>query len=389
MIKYLTILLFFWTPLFSHDLATDISKKNKPVTVKVLLTTLADETLLEVRGRHLIYNPRNDELIYSATMRRRAPIMTHDVGLYWKEEIPGHFEIRIVPADKKCSILVNGIQYKGCVEIYSIGGTLNIVNEVDAESYLESILGSKFSNSLNREVLDALVIAERTNLYHLVQKDAFSSWQVEAEKVGYLGVTSNKQQQHVKAAVNRTRNMVLNYKKQPFATTWDLDHAGKSVPFTSIFRKNVSSPKGVNTLPSSLLREKSKWKVSISKNVLANLVHLPNVDHVDLFTAKESSKVYAARLYHENLYKDIDFFFMKSTLGLISNDFTVSSKGNKILFTGYGKGSGVGLCVKSAEILAKRGQKAGAILKAHYPETELVNMRLDAGKEPVHSHIWR
>ncbi len=389
MIRYLLLLL---TITSTFCFGEDISQKNKPITVKVLLTKLSDEALLEVRGCHLIYNPRTDELIATGSKKKRCKISSSDTGLVWGDPLPGMHEIRIVPNDRKSAILVNGIQYKGCVEIYGIGGTINIVNEVDTENYLKSVLASKITEKMSKEALDSIVITERTDLYYTIQKDSYASWQIEAEKVNYGGYAAAKQNSSVQEAVERTRDLVLNYKKQPFNTHWSLNNAGHSVSHTSIFRKNTTTPEGVNHLPSVHHRDKSKWQLTVPTKTLANLAGLTSITEIDLFRAKNTNKIYALRIKSPEGKKDLDFFTLQKALGpqlLLSNDFTLSHKGKKITFAGFGKGAGVGLCVDSANIMAKRKDSPEKILTYHFPGTELVNMRQETGQSSIINPIWK
>lgn len=384
-------LLLLLLPLLSL-FAADVSKENRPPTVRVLLAKLADTALVEVRGRYLLYNPKTDELLSTGSKKKRAKISTQENGIYWGEAYPGLFEMRIVPNEESASILVNGIQYKGCVEIYSIGGTINIVNEVDTESYLKSILGSKVPKKLSSETLDAIAITERTNLFYLIEKDSYASWQVEAEAVDYKGLVAARQNPSVSAAVKRTRNLIMNHKKKPFATSWSENHAGRTVSFNTIFRKNCSVPKGVDNLPSLNRRERSRWRYTTTIQTLANIVDLSTITKIDLFRAERSKKIYAVRFIGPEGKRDISFFKLQKALGkkaLKSNDFTIYLKGKKTQFFGYGQGVGVGLCALSSEILAQRKTPTKKILLSHFPDCELLNLREDPGIAQNISFIWK
>ena len=99
---------------------------------------------------------------------------------------------------------------------------------------------------------------------------------------------------------------------------------------------------------------------------------------IDLFSDKESSKVYAVRVHNGKAFQDIDFFHLQNALGtekLKSNEFTVKVKGDQIVFDGYGEGHGVGLCLYSAAKMSAKGLKAKDILSAFFPHMQLRNMR--------------
>ncbi|NGX40051.1 MAG: Amidase enhancer [Chlamydiae bacterium] len=390
MIKRILALLLLSTALFALD-NSDISQQNKPVTVRVLLKKLARSALVEVKGRHFVYNPKTDQLIFSGAKNRRARMSTADRGLSWGGRFPGLFEIRIVPGDPTSAIFIDGIQYKGCIEIYSIGGTLNIVNEIDTENYLKSILSHQLNPVKSQEALDAVVITERTNLHYTIAKDPFASWQVDAMKVGYFGLGVKKSQQ-VYNAVERTRDMVMHYKKQPFASSWSSNNAGKSVSYIDIFRNAGNTPKGVNGLPSSIARQTSRWTAFAPLKTFSQLTGLKRITKIDLFCTKGSTKVYGMRIYSRASYVDLDFFKLQKALGkelLKSNDFAIEIKGKKLLFIGYGEGAGVGLCLKSAELLSEKKESTEEILTFHFPGTELINPRREGGYREVENFIWR
>ena len=79
-----------------------------------------------------------------------------------------------------------------------------------------------------------------------------------------------------------------------------------------------------------------------------------------------------------NNIQDVDFFTLQTALGenkLKSNDFTIDVKGDTVTFKGYGVGSGTGLCLYSANLMAKQGQDAARILATFFPDTKLEKLR--------------
>lgn len=375
--------------LFIFFFCNHLYSENKPVTVRVILKKLAEDAHIEVKGRHLICNPKTEQFLSSSSKKKKGKIYAHENGLYWNELLSGVHEIRIIPDEKNCSILVDGLQYKGWVEIYGIGGTINIINEVDTENYLKSILSSKINTTFSKETLDAIAITERTNLYHLVEKDGYASWQIEAEKSGYQGLNFNRA---VHDAVDRTKDLILHYKQKPFAATWGMNHAGRSVGYPSIFRKQSLVPPSVDNLPSLHEREKTKWKTALPFQTIAKTTQLDAIGRIELFKAEKSQKVYAIRLFSpEGTKKDIpiaDFQKLIGTNYLPSNDFSIYHKGKKAIFVGYGKGLGSGLCVTSSEILANRMASTENILMTHFPQSKLVNVRQENGKRASLSPAW-
>jgi SpoIID/LytB domain protein len=66
---------------------------------------------------------------------------------------------------------------------------------------------------------------------------------------------------------------------------------------------------------------------------------------------------------------------------LKSNDFNILVQNDQIVFKGFGEGTGVGLCLFSANAMADKGDKAPKILSAFYPDTQLENIRAFENKD--------
>lgn len=352
---------------------SDISKKYKPQTIKILLHKDLPQAFLEAKGRYFVYNPQNNFLIASGIYSKKQPILSQEAGLKWGELFPGISQIRLVPGDSQTTILVNGIEYKGCVEIYDIKGKLHIINEIDIENYLRSMLALQTFSEINEEVMDAIAIIARTKAYYLANKDPLLHWHVISSEIGYQGSALACQNPRIPACISRTRNMILTYQSVPFEASWTEDSAGKTASFSSIFRKNITTPSGVDSPIASAQRENHTWSFVISKQQLARLLDVKSIQALDLYQDTDSRKIYAIRYKDGNELKQMDFFTLQKKLGakLKSNDFTIEADEKMIRFIGYGKGHGVGLCLFSAICMAKNAKKTPEILSHFFPNTKL------------------
>lgn len=371
-------LTFSLTSLPATEIPTDFSQKSKPATIKVLVSKHKDTVLLEAKGHYEMYNPLNNILLTQGSSLKRQWVTPSKNGLIWGELVPGNFEIRLVPKDAKSTLLVDGIEYRGCVEIYDIKGQLYVVNEVDIERYLKSVMTAQFPHEIDEEVMDAIAITARTNAYYLVARNPVTQWHVEAQEVGYQGYAVTLQNLHVDRAINNTRHMVLTYHGVPFPATWTKDSAGKTADFATVFRKNVSCPQGVESPFAAHDRDKHSWAFSISKQDLAKALGAVKVNEIDLYQDHTSHKVYGARVKDGTQAVQVDFTKLQTALSptkLKSNDFIVEVHGDQIQFKGFGEGSGVGLCLFSASAMADKGEKATKILETFFPETKLERKR--------------
>jgi len=357
---------------------TDFSQKQKPATIKVLIQRKATRSLMEVKGRYQIFNPLNGTQISSGMIGKRFPITADDYGIRWGEKFPGIHQIRIVPGDSQSTILVNGIQYKGPIEVHEIEGTLNIVNEIDIESYLKSTLTVQFPSPLEDEVMNALAVIARTNAYYIASKNKNAFWHVDSREAGYQGQALVGSKIHVDRAIETTRHAIMTFQKAPFAATWTKNSAGETVDFAAIFRKTIIAPPGVQAPIAAKDRALHQWSFTTPKQTLAQMANMTTITGVDLYLAHNSEKVYAVKLSNGSQSTDVNFFNLQRFIGankLKSNDFTVKMNGEQLIFTGYGEGAGVGLCLYSARIMAEKGEKASTILSVFFPQTQIEKIR--------------
>ena len=376
--KIFLLLILFLPFSFSHEIKLVEGDTEKPATIKVLLEKEVQGILLEVKGPYAVYNPENGKRESSGKWGKRFYLYPHENGIKWGENFLGIHQLQIVPTSGETTILVNGIQYRGSIEVYNIKNQLNIVNEVDIETYIKIILNEKVEETLPGVILDAIAIIARTDAYYkaLINKDAF--WHVNKREVGYNGNALTLQHLFLDRAVDHTKYLVMTYKDRPFPAAWTENCAGKTANYSSILRKKVATPKGVISPFAIEKRSDSRWSFTTETQELAKLVKLNRVTKIDLFVDHPSGKVYAIRLHDGTHDEDISFFDLQRKLGkekLKSNDFNISIKGNIALFEGYGQGHGAGLCLYSALQMIERGDQVPQILSTFFPNATIQKMR--------------
>jgi len=353
-----------------------------PRNIQILLEKDASEALLEVKGPYTLFNPHDGSKIASGLLGKRFIIRETESGLKWGEEFPGIHQIYIHPKSSDTSIFINGIQYSGAVAIFGVSGMINIVNDLDIESYVKSILSTQFPTPMEPEVMSALAILIRTDAYFRAMKNPNSFWHTSAAADQYLGSALIVSNSPAVRAADTTRHLILVHpnegRNSPFAATWTEHSAGKTARYEAIFRQDADAPeRGVDAPHAALARQDSKWTYLISKKNIAKLLDIPLVKSVEVFVDQSSGKSYGLRIQDNSETHDIDFFTLQERLGkdhILSSDFNVSVKEDAILFTGFGKGHGVGLCLYSASALAQNGDNAVKILAKFFPETYLFNL---------------
>ncbi len=361
-----------------------VYEPKSPEKIRVLIGREVSEALVEVTGPYYVYNPHHNSKIASGLLGKRFLAHAGLKGVKWGEEFLDIHQIYISPRSEETSLLVNGIQYEGSIAIYTVGNKINIVNHLDIEQYVKAVLTPQFLYPLENEVMSALAILARTDAYFQVMKNQKAHWHAEAKESGYKGCALATPGSFIEKVVDSTKHLILAQSYQgkniPFPAKWSQHSGGKTVSYTTMFRKKEAllHDKGMEVPHAALSREETKWDLHFSKKNLAEILGLKELFEITTFTDPSSNKAYAVRLVgDQGEKKDFGFLEFQELLGanhLKSSDFQVKIKGDTVYFSGHGVGHGVGLCIHSASEMARNGSTALGILSTFYPETYLYNL---------------
>lgn len=197
------------------------AEKVVPPAVNLLIVHDRPGVVLEVKGKYKLFDPRLNSYISTRFVGKRKFVQPLTDGLKWGEEFPGVHQIKIVPDDAKATTLVDGVEYKGVVLVYDIGGTISVVNEVPLEDYLRATLVPQFDKKLHPELAAALAIAARTNTWYQVTHSSNPYWALEASKVGYQGYAAGASGNGITGGIEETRGMVLTKEGAVFPIEWE------------------------------------------------------------------------------------------------------------------------------------------------------------------------
>lgn len=382
---------------------TDLFKYKKSdgaSLIKVLLLENVDGALVEVKGRgYKIYDPHTNNRLGTRFFGKRYYVQALKNGLKWGEFFPKTYQIMIEPDEPSTTLLVDGKEYKGSLYIYQVGDKVHVINELSLDEYVSSVLGTKINQAYAPEALAATAITERTEAFYRAWKNKDSYWHVRASEVGYQGYAATHRPYGVDEAVKKTKNMIMQFNSygnmQPFAAKWTPNSAGRTASLRAIYHDNSPVPFAAKETPyAAMSKETSAWNFEISKDDFARYVNLPYVTGAEAYQDPESGKVYALRVFNDKHSLDVEVGDLLKKLepkGMLSNNFNLKQEGNFLVFSGYGRGLGVGMCLYSADIMAKQGMNAKAILDSFFSEVNLAMLRdasvndSVAGQEQVQS----
>jgi stage II sporulation protein D len=198
----------------------------QPPKIKILIVHDKPEVILEVKGKYHLFDPNKNEHISTRFVGKRKLVQPISGGLKWGEEFPGLHQIMIAPSPTTTTV-VDGVEYQGGIYVYDIGGSISVVNELDIEDYLSSMLIPRYQEPLPEEVLSAIAIAARTNAYFQALNPKNQYWALDGTKIGYHGLVIPNQESEMAKSIDATHYMVMSrtglYEGTvtPFLAQWD------------------------------------------------------------------------------------------------------------------------------------------------------------------------
>lgn len=317
-----------------------------------------DETypvMLELTGRYKItYNLQNTQV--ESRFSKKGMIFEKNYQLIWGDETTASDRFTIEPLEET-RLLINGKQYSGSI-CCEYGKPL--INLTSVDDLIHTVLQKKAFNSYDIETLKALAVTLRTDF--LSEKAILS-----ASDFDFEGQALLFQHPKITQAIIETKDLVLMHQGQIFPTTFSIDAGGNNAQFDAIFRKKTEAPQGT-TLP---FASSCSWTKVLSKHALCEILHLENLKNLAFYKDHNSSKNYAVKVTDTKGSKVLLIDHFMDMCDLKSNDFNLRVEKDNFIFDGKGEGLGVGLCLKTAQKLAKEGKDFKSILQVCYPETEI------------------
>lgn len=273
---------------------------------------------------------------------------------------------------------VGGSTYEGELYIYPIKGKVQVINIVDMEAYLKSVVPGEILASSPPEALKAQAIASRSFTVYRILKSAGRFYDLTKNSQHYQGKL--KYDARISEAVNSTKGKIMLYIGEVFGSYFHANCGGTTEYAGNIWKEetypvSIKCPhcKGAkhyqwkSTLDVKTLEKKFK-QAGYKLNGGIKALYPAKVSTVSprttVLTAQDASgKEYTLR--SDKFRNIIGAKHIRST----NFDFAAYESG--FVFTGKGWGHGVGMCQDGAVKMAKQGKNYKQILQFYYPDIKI------------------
>lgn len=280
-------------------------------------------------------------------------------------------------------VFINDTGYRGKFELHNILGKVHIVNVVNVEEYLYSVIPSEMPASWNQEALKAQAVASRTyTFYHLLKKnnkqaiydiDSTTNFQV------YKGIITESPGST--KAVQETKGIIMTYEHEPILAYFHSSSGGKTIDPKYVWKgSDLPYIRGVECSFDQDSPHYS-WEVILSFDEISDALtkKYSRMGKIKSISFKRfDSRVVDVNVVHSSGNINLtgnEFRLLFPGSKIRSTFFTSERNGNSLILHGKGWGHGVGMSQWGAKGRGEHGQNYKEILSHYYYKIKFVKFK--------------
>ncbi|MCA9247367.1 MAG: SpoIID/LytB domain-containing protein [Planctomycetales bacterium] len=314
--------------------------------------------------------------------------------------LPRPVERFLLKAQQDGSIWVGKRCYRGHVRFEFAGGDyLRVINEVDLEDYLASVVSCEMPGDFPPAAQQAQVIAARTYaLFHMLTRndsqpfDVYDSSRSQNYRgLQYIDAKGRRLAAETEASrkiVAATQRAVLVYQNRLFCSYYSATCGGRTADGRSVFG-NAPPPLYGHESDCCVGAPNYRWTRRISIQQALQAINAGELQTQMLESLRElhindpgEGRLAQLSFSDGQRKRTLSAAAIRGRLPLVSPAADLPSPfynaqidGDEIIFTGRGWGHGVGLCQWGSRSLALRGMTSAEILDYYFPGSTLVHLK--------------
>jgi stage II sporulation protein D len=352
-----------------------------PQTIAIRLSLKTNDTTLSASMESGIYHTKG-QLIQKVLpldpwrLRVEDGAIVLENGAKNKLRFEGNILLKSEIASPAPLFFINGNWYRGSLLIgLDEHQQLKVINQVELDYYLASVVGAEMSASWPIEALKAQAVAARSYaLNHLgFHKREGYDLKDSTESQVYLGLGSETETTLL--ACQQTRQLVLTYGHKIIPAYYHAASGGYTENSEFVWGTPKPYLKAVpdydQKSPHFEWYKKVPQAVFVSK--LATLLKQPvgQIRKIETTKRSFSGRVLALNIETDTAHKTVTGQSFRELFQLSSTLFNLGFDGQNWVFAGRGWGHGLGMSQWGAKELAEKGYPYNTILGHYYPSAQL------------------
>jgi stage II sporulation protein D len=277
------------------------------------------------------------------------------------------------------SVQVNGRSYRGTVEVRKRrNGSLLVVNDLDIEDYLLGVVAEEMPYDWEPEALKAQAVVARTFALYQKRSAGKRPYHVLATVNGQVYSGRRGERPEAVRAVQETKGLVLTYDGEVVPAFFHSSCGGHTEDASELWGIDAPYLKGVDC-DCQRISKYGVWERRIGLSSILSALRrrgyrLGVISDVKTGSITGAGRVREVEIIHDGGKVSVPAETLRQAVGyedIPSVFFETSVSGRDVIFSGRGRGHGVGLCQWGAKNMAGGGYDYRTILQHYYPGTVL------------------
>ncbi|OHD63212.1 MAG: hypothetical protein A2176_11625 [Spirochaetes bacterium RBG_13_51_14] len=289
--------------------------------------------------------------------------------------------LMVQPTDSP--LLLNGLPYRGTMEIIGLNGTALVINVLHIHEYLVSVVPGEIPADWEEEALKAQAVAARTYTYYhlLAGRKNPQPYDLDATAQSQVYRGMNDEKPRTTEAVASTAGVVIVYDYQPIISYFHSTCGGRTTDDRYVWnQRDLPYLTGVRC---GYCGESTKflWEYILTLDEIREAVSktyraIGRIRNIAF--RKKDDRVLEIVIHHNRGVTRIsgnNFRLLFPPEKIRSLYFTSKQYNKGLILTGHGWGHGVGLCQWGARGMAQKGFTYREILKHYYSGVEIASVK--------------
>jgi stage II sporulation protein D len=361
-------------------------------TIRVALRKNVESVELAIEGPYKVENGETSKILLQGASLSHGKV-TFDSSRFSLSPIKTS-HIVITPKNDG-AIVVGNSHYRGILHLWGDGSSLAVVNHVNIEHYLASVVPAEMKISWPEPALQAQAVAARTYALWRMSRAALKQnlkYDLTSGSDSQVYAGLDKESDKSRRIIVDTAGTVLMFKGEDddglkiFPTYYHSTCGGNTSDADFIFGGDPMEC--LTGVPCGNCRDSPvyEWSFTLDQEELSEIIEslikkyggkntgkVTSIVRIDPDYSERSKKVLLKGAKGELQVSTAAFRRAVGTRRMKSSSFKIEKTGDSFKITGYGWGHGVGMCQWGAHGMADPalGYTAEEILKHYYQKTEL------------------
>jgi stage II sporulation protein D len=279
---------------------------------------------------------------------------------------------------RAATVELEGLAYRGYLEVARVDGGLAAVNVVELEEYLLGVLKDEIPPGWPGEAAKAVAITARTYAVYQMQQNLGAFFHLRATTASQVYGGATGEDARTSSAVQATRGQILTFGGGPIAAFYHSCSGGATEDALDVFGPNFDTVIGVKD-DFSLNCPYAFWVERLTAQQVERSLQragysIGQVIRVEDLVRSRTGRIIQIAIQHTRGTLILEGKRFREALGndlVRSTDFEVRAGASGFTFVGRGWGHGVGLSQWGAKQMADLAHQHREILKFYYPLAEI------------------